>query len=729
MLCLSLSSFATIGPILGSSVICSGTGVYLSDTSAGGVWTTSNPAVLIAGSSSGIVAGVAAGTAIVTYTTSSGFVTASITVNPSPATITGMTSVCAGYASALTDATAGGIWSSSATSIATVDPTGSVTGVSGGLATITYAVGGCYATTSFTVIGGSIGSLGVLGCNTVGVGDTMPFGSPGPGVSYYTSDPSIIKYSFYPSAGIVGVSPGVANINVFGSTGCLLGSVPVTVTPTQMVYPPTGRYQVCAGDTAQMHDIIPGGVWSTSPTSAATINSSGLLNAISQWPVWLTYTVAGGLHCTTEVDVISLPTISGPSSVCVGDTIYLSGSVSTWWYDVVLGGIYTDEDTSIAKSIWASNFDGSLKGMSPGVDTITYTDVQGPRCSVSKIITVNAMPSVGPISGATTFCIGTPVALSDTAAGGVWSSGNVATATAGSTGLISGISAGSADISYSVTNSCGVAVAMTTVTVSGLPAMTSIAGASSLCVSSFVSLSDSTTGGMWSSSTVSIGTVGSTGIVNGISSGIDTIMYTVINSCGPSVATVIVTVNPLPDAGTLTGTEELCIASIIVITDMITGGTWSSDMAGIAAVGSVGEVTGVSAGTATISYSVSNVCGTAVTSVIVTVDPVPTVGSISGTATVCALSSVTLTDSTAGGVWSSSGTSVATVAADGVVTGVSAGTDTVMYTITEFCGAAVASTVVTVNPLPDAGSITGTGTVCEWSTTELTDTTTGGTWS
>src|SRR5205085_601332 len=77
-----------------------------------------------------------------------------VTVNPTPSPITGNTSVCLGLTTALSDATAGGTWSSSTTTVATIDPvTGVVYSVGVGTTTIVYtsATGGCYVTTIITV--------------------------------------------------------------------------------------------------------------------------------------------------------------------------------------------------------------------------------------------------------------------------------------------------------------------------------------------------------------------------------------------------------------------------------------------------------------------------------------------------------------------------------------------------------------------------------------------------
>lgn len=107
----------------------------------------------------------------------------------------------------------------------------------------------------------------------------------------------------------------------------------------------------------------------------------------------------------------------------------------------------------------------------------------------------------------------------------------------------------------------------------------------------------------------------------------------------------------------------------------------------------------------------------------------PSPGTITGTATICAGSSTTLSNATTGGTWSSSATGVATVGSTGVVTGVAAGTATISYTVTNGCGSASTTRVVTVNPLPGAGTITGTATVTVGSTTTLSNATGGGTWS
>ncbi len=111
--------------------------------------------------------------------------------------------------------------------------------------------------------------------------------------------------------------------------------------------------------------------------------------------------------------------------------------------------------------------------------------------------------------------------------------------------------------------------------------------------------------------------------------------------------------------------------------------------------------------------------------------PFLTAGFISGPTSVCQGVHISLTDPAAGGVWSSYNNGIATVNSSGQVTGVSAGIDTIYYSVSSTCGSAHASYPVTVNSSPavSAGTISGPAAVCIGTPITLTDGATGGTWA
>ena len=183
----------------------------------------------------------------------------------------------------------------------------------------------------------------------------------------------------------------------------------------------------------------------------------------------------------------------------------------------------------------------------------------------------------------------------------------------------------------------------------------------------------------------------------------------------------------LPDAGTISGSSSVCVGVATTFTNTATGGTWSGT-AGVSVTG--GVVSGTTAGVDTVFYTVTNGCGTVSASYPLTVDTPVIAGAIFGAPSVCVGSSVTLTDAVSGGVWTAINGN-ATVAS-AVVTGVTAGVDTIFYTVTNACGTDHSGFVITVDtalPVLPAITVTGTPTLCVGTTVDLNDAVAGGVWS
>jgi hypothetical protein len=107
---------------------------------------------------------------------------------------------------------------------------------------------------------------------------------------------------------------------------------------------------------------------------------------------------------------------------------------------------------------------GIILGVTPGVDSIFYavTNTCGTNVA-NEIISIYPIPVVLPITGPNSQCSGTIITLSDASSGGTWSSSNAIVASVGSgTGIVTGVAAGSATITYTVINTFGCGTGVTT---------------------------------------------------------------------------------------------------------------------------------------------------------------------------------------------------------------------------------------------------------------------------
>ena len=143
-----------------------------------------------------------------------------------------------------------------------------------------------------------------------------------------------------------------------------------------------------------------------------------------------------------------------------------------------------------------------------------------------------------------------------------------------------------------------------------------ITGTMTVCVGATTALTDATPGGTWSSTSPTIATIGTSGIVTGVSTGTSVIKY---NAGTSGIATATVTViSATPTA--IVGPTVVCVGTHIVLSDAVSGGVWTSSNTAMATAGSsTGVVTGVGVGTSVIQYSVTNSCGTGSVSQTVTV--------------------------------------------------------------------------------------------------------------
>ncbi len=252
-----------------------------------------------------------------------------------------------------------------------------------------------------------------------------------------------------------------------------------------------------------------------------------------------------------------------------------------------------------------------------------------------------------------------------------------------------------------LTNSSGCDSAATlNLTVNAMPTVAAITGTpGSLCSGSTVQLADATSGGVWSSSNIGVVIVSSGGLVTGVSGGTATINYAVTNANG--CVTTVSTSFTITQSATMIGdgiNANLCVGN----TASLSGGNggWASSNTSVATVSNSGLVTGIASGSVLISQTTTTNCITANMNYPYTVVALPTVPAITGAVLTAVGLTTTLSNTTSGGVWSSSATGIATINSSGIVTGVTTGSATISYTVTNAASCTTIKTAtVTINPL------------------------------
>ena len=487
--------------------------------------------------------------------------------------------------------------------------------------------------------------------------------------------------SYTPNPGFTGVDS--FTIMAVGGTDTAITTVIIRIDSVPGAGTITGTDSICIGSTVTMTDSVTGGAWSTTSTLANV--SGGIVTGVNTG--WDTVAYATSNFCGSSIvahPVFVVPTPSAGSFSCP--------------FDICAGSSVTFVDSTEGGTWSTSNSDGSISGgvfisSVAGLDTILYTVTNLCGTAVATgVITIEPLPDAGIISGPDSVCAGSTITLTSTSGSGSWLSSNGSATIAG--GVVTGSSAGMDTVFYISVTVCGRDVASQRVLVLSLPMTGDLSGPDSVCAGSTIVIDSSVSGGTWQILNGSASVVN--GVVTGIAQGQDTVFYVFANYCGADTTSKGIYVNSPPAPGTISGGDTICVGATISLVDTFTGGVWSASSGAVTVVS--GDVTGVDTGTVTVSYTVTNSCGTGSAMRMVVVDEIPDIGLIEGATSVCVGDSIILLDSIPGGLWSSS--NVRAYVTGNIVVGVSGGTDTITYTVNSACGVAAGATIITVNPFP-----------------------------
>ena len=419
-----------------------------------------------------------------------------------------------------------------------------------------------------------------------------------------------------------------------------------------------------------------------------------------------------------RVDTLFAGTISGTTSVCVGSTTSLASSVT--------GGTWSNVNHAIDTVDNA----GNVYGIMHGFDTVKYrfTDLCGTATSWA-VVRVDTIVSNFPITGPTTTCAGNIIDLMNVNVLGDWTwTGSNGTALVNHAGMVEGVSYGIDTVTYTFTNACNSVDTFITVQIDTVLAHGAISGPNEVCAGSWIHLTETTGDGEWLTSNSSVAITDMSGNVTGVSQGVAVISYYLANGCG--VSTAMDTIHVYQPADEITGLDSVGLTLHRTLFDSTIGGVWtSSDTLVVRIDSTTGVTTGVATGTAIITYSVTNLCGTSMATLLMHVGPHPSAGAIFGKDSVCIGHTITLSDTLVeGGVWTSANDTIATVdPSSGLVTGIAYGVAHISYTFTNGFGSTSLVTAVFVNraphdslSVPNIFALSGTYTFLGYPT--------GGTW-
>ncbi len=625
-------------------------------------------------------------------------------------------------------------WSSSNQSIATVSPAGVVTAVATGSVQITATVDSKSATASVAVSNFAVGSVTVqplldsvversstqLSAIVLDVTGAVTTGRV---VTWSSSNAAVATVS---STGLVtGVTAGTVTITATSEGKSGTATVVTTPIPVAsvVVAPSSASLMTGQNDTLlatpkdASGNTLTGRVitWSTSDATIASVSSAGVVTGVAAGVATILATCegkSGSASVTVTLVPVGSVTLPATTTLTVGQIDTLVPTIKDANGVIVTNRVVTWSSNNTAVATVSSA--GNVTAVATGTATVTATS-EGK--SGSTAVTVNppapvASVTVAPSSVSLVVAQTFPLAVTlKDAAGNVltgrtvtWSSNASTVATVSSAGVVTAVGVGSATItatSGSASGTATVTVALAPVaSVTLAPSSASIAiGATTPLTATLKDAAGNILTGRsitWSSSATTVATVSTAGVVTAVALGPATITATSGTASG--TATITVTLPPVatitlapPSASVVQGQTVTLVPTLKDASGKVLTGrtvTWTTGDPTIATVDTMGVVTGVGAGTATITATSGAASGTA--SVTVTLAPVSTVSispanpAVAAKATI--LLSATLQDAIGNVLtgrvvtWKSSNTNVATVAADGTVTGVAKGTAVITAT-------------------------------------------------
>jgi uncharacterized protein YjdB len=433
---------------------------------------------------------------------------------------------------------------------------------------------------------------------------------------------------------VTGVGPGTADIILTTQDGNYSAKCTVTVlTAVTDVSLNKSEMILAMGGQEQLYETIQPSnaanqavTWSSSDSSIAAVSDNGLVTGISAGTATITVTTQNGnktAKCTVMVPLVAVSNVilnKYAAAVLVGQSEQLTVAIQP-------------SDATYKNVTWLSNNNdiatvsasGLVAAVSVGTATITVTTQDGNKTAKCTVTVTATLTGVSLNKSATTLNVNGQEQLTATIQPSsatnktvIWSSSNSAIATVSASGMVTGLSAGTADIIVTTqdggkTAKCAVTVLSDTVAPTSVSldklAITLVGGSHEQLYATVQPSSATNQNVTWASSNSAIATVSSSGLVTAISVGTADITVTTQDGgktakCAVTVLSDAVAVSSVrldkPDMTLIAGNQGQLTAMIQPSNATNKSVIWSSSNTSIVTV-SNGIVTGVGAGSAEIT--------------------------------------------------------------------------------------------------------------------------------
>ncbi len=465
----------------------------------------------------------------------------------------------------------------------------------------------------------------------------------------------------------------------------------------------SAQASICQGASVAVDCVISGsyqtGAWSggsgtfTDPTSPSTTyqpapGATGIetlsFNILDNCNNIVTQNTSITINPTPAVSIAA----SGTTTLCPGATVTLTASGAD---------TYVWSDGSIVSSIAVSG---------AGVFTVIGTNTCGTGTASQSVTTVSITPVSIAVSPSATICAGGSATLTASGSGSyAWSTGSSSSSIVVNT---------PGPYSVIATNTCGTSNASQVVTaVSTTPVSISVSPSASICSGASTTLSASGSGSyVWSTGSVASSIVVSTPT---------TYSVTATTACGTTSASQDVALSAASTASiSPAGSTTLCAGSSVTLNaNTGTGLTYQWSANGASLVGEINSSYTANA-TGNITVAVTNASGCSATSAptAIQVNNAPAAVTVNGGGTFCsATATLTASGGTGGVIYfqgtTANGTAMTTASSSQVISS----SGTYYFRSYNTCGwGTEGSVTVTLSTVPDAVTVSGSGSYCNSAT-------------